>query len=73
MVEDRTFIIQNVFNATSYSSLQRTDEGMCLSAHFVKHHSLQQQRDIAVSAAALDETDQWGGIYLHGRLTDCVW
>lgn len=68
MVEDRTFIIQNVFSATSYSSLQRANEGMCLSAHFVKHHSLQQQWAIAVSAALQDETDQWGGIYLRGGL-----
>lgn len=58
-MEDRISIIQNVFNATSTSSLQRTNEGMCLSAHFVKHHSLQQHWDIAVSAAPQDETDQW--------------
>lgn len=68
MVEDRTFIIQNVFNATSNYCLQRTNEGMCLSAHFVKHHSLQQQWDITVSAAPQGEAVQRGGIYLHGTL-----
>lgn len=74
-MEDRTFIIQNVFNATRNFSLQRTNEGMCLSAHFVKHHSLQQHWDIAVSAVPQDEICSVGFTFMGDSTgsTDCVW
>lgn len=75
MLEGVPFIVNNVFNATSNSSLQRKNEHTGVSPRFVKQHALQQRAnfcwqrwDIGVLDTPRDGAVQWGGIYLHGRL-----